>query len=177
MARALILKPQVIIADEPVSMVDASLRATILETLKNLNREMGISILYITHDLATAYHICDSILVLYQGTVAEAGDVDSIILSPKHPYTQLLVGSIPWPDPNRRWGEEAIISQGDVAGQSSQGCRFAPRCRHAMDICWQTPPAMYQTDDTRAVKCYLYRESPALGDEAVDRVLGQDGQA
>jgi oligopeptide/dipeptide ABC transporter ATP-binding protein len=176
-ARALILKPQVIIADEPVSMVDASLRATILETLRNLNREMGISILYITHDLATAYHICDSILVLYQGTVAEAGDVDSIILSPKHPYTQLLVGSIPWPDPNRRWGEEAIISQGDVAGQSSQGCRFAPRCRHAMDICWQTPPAMYQTDDTRAVKCYLYRESPALGDEAVDRVLGQDGQA
>jgi len=76
-----------------------------------MSPSLGISILYITHDLATAYHICDSILVLYQGTVAEAGDVDSIILNPRHPYTQLLVGSIPWPDPNRRWGEEAIISQ------------------------------------------------------------------
>ncbi|MBC7237360.1 MAG: ABC transporter ATP-binding protein [Chloroflexi bacterium] len=170
-ARALILNPQVIIADEPVSMVDASLRATILEALRHLNRELGISILYITHDLATAYHICDNILVLYQGSVAEAGDVDGIILEPQHPYTQLLVGSIPWPDPKRRWGEEAIVSQGDVAGQATHGCKFAPRCRYAMDICRETRPPHYRTAETRAVACFLYRDSPVLPPEEINSVL------
>jgi oligopeptide/dipeptide ABC transporter ATP-binding protein len=170
-ARALILKPRVLIADEPVSMVDASLRATILETLRGLNRDLGISILYITHDLATAYHICDNILVLYQGSVTEAGDVDSIILDPKHPYTQLLVASIPWPDPRRNWGDEAIISQGDVAGQATRGCKFAPRCRYAMDICRQERPPMFRVDASRSVSCFLYRDAPVLEAEAISTVL------
>jgi len=172
-ARALILNPQVIIADEPVSMVDASLRATILEALRHLNRDLGISILYITHDLATAYHICDNIVVLYQGSVAEVGDVDSIILDPKHPYTRLLVGSIPWPDPNRRWGEEAITSQGDVANVSSVGCKFAPRCRHAMDICRQSRPPLYQIDDSRATTCFLYQGAPELPANQIGTILGR----
>lgn len=170
-ARALILKPKVIIADEPVSMVDASLRSSILEALRNLNRGFGISILYITHDLATAYHICDNILVLYQGCVAEAGDVDSIILDPKHPYSQLLVGSIPWPDPRRRWGSEAIIARGDMAGQTTDGCRFAPRCRHAMDICRKSRPPLFLTNATHATSCFLYRESPVLAPEDINTVL------
>ena len=92
-ARALMLHPKIIIADEPVSMVDASLRATILENLRELNQVHGISILYITHDPPTAYQIADNIVVLYQGRVAESGDVEKVIKDPQHPYTQLLVDS------------------------------------------------------------------------------------
>ena len=87
-ARALLCRPRVILADEPVSMVDASLRATILASLQQLNRELGISVIYITHDLTTAYQICDNIVVLYRGSVAEAGSVEQVIQAPKHPYTQ-----------------------------------------------------------------------------------------
>ena len=87
-----------LIADEPVSMVDASLRATLLKALRALNQDHNIPILYITHDLTTAYHVSDYIVILYHGSVMEAGDVETIITQPKHPYTQLLVGSIPWPD-------------------------------------------------------------------------------
>lgn len=94
-ARALVLKPRLLVADEPVSMVDASLRAAILESLRRMRDEHGISILYITHDLTTAYHVADSILVLYAGRVVEAGEVERVIRAPKHPYTQLLIDSIP----------------------------------------------------------------------------------
>lgn len=104
-ARALLLKPRLLIADEPVSMVDASLRANILESLRNLHRDHGVSIIYITHDLTTAYHVADDIVVLYKGDVVEKGDVESVIRNPQHSYTRLLVDSIPWPDLNKKWGE------------------------------------------------------------------------
>jgi ABC-type oligopeptide transport system ATPase subunit len=104
-ARALLLKPRIIVADEPVSMVDASLRATILNSLKKLNKEYGIAILYITHDLTTAYHVADDIIVLYRGNVVERGDVETVIRKPQHDYTKLLIDSIPWPDLNRKWGD------------------------------------------------------------------------
>jgi peptide/nickel transport system ATP-binding protein len=109
-ARAIMLQPRFLIADEPVSMVDASLRATILESLRNLNQQMRIPILYITHDLATAYHVADNVLVLYRGEVVESGDVETVIKNPQHDYTRLLIDSIPWPDPNRRWGERRDMS-------------------------------------------------------------------
>jgi peptide/nickel transport system ATP-binding protein len=105
-ARTLLLRPRVIVADEPVSMIDASLRATVLGNLLQLKRQFGISLVYITHDLTTAYQISDRIIVLYQGEVVEAGDPEQIVRSPQHPYTQLLIRSIPEPDPDRRWGEE-----------------------------------------------------------------------
>ena len=105
-ARALLLRPRLIIADEPVSMVDASLRATILESLRDLNRRFGISIIYITHDLTTAYQISENIVVLYRGAVAEVGDVERVVKQPEHPYTRLLIGSIPRPDPERRLGAQ-----------------------------------------------------------------------
>ena len=103
-ARALMLRPKIIMADEPVSMVDASLRATILDELRKINTEFGISLLYITHDLTTAYQVCDNIVVLYQGTVAEAGSVERVIRNPKHPYTKLLVSSIPLTDRTQALG-------------------------------------------------------------------------
>ncbi len=104
-ARALLLKPRLLIADEPVSMVDASLRANILESLRNLHTQYGVTIIYITHDLTTAYHVADNIVVLYKGDVVESGDVETVIRNPSHAYTRLLVDSIPWPDLNKKWGE------------------------------------------------------------------------
>lgn len=102
-ARALLVKPRLIVADEPVSMVDASLRMTILSSLSALRKNHGISILYITHDLATAYHVSDEVIVLHAGRIVEAGRPADVIAHPAHPYTQALVAAIPWPDPNRPW--------------------------------------------------------------------------
>ncbi len=113
-ARALMLSPRLLIADEPVSMVDASLRATILKNIHDLKEKYGISILYITHDLATAYHVSDYVIVLYRGRVAEAGPPEQVIGDPQHPYTRLLIDSIPWPDLSRPWGGVTPIAD-DVA--------------------------------------------------------------
>jgi len=165
LARALLLRPKLLIADEPVSMVDASLRATILEALDKLNKEFGITVLYITHDLTTAYHVSDYILVLYRGSIMEAGDVESIIRTPQHPYTQLLIGSIPWPDLDRVWGEDiAIIDiEEDTSLESKVGCKFAGRCPQVMDKCKVSPPPLYWPDDNnRVASCYLFEDKEIL---------------
>ncbi len=120
-ARSLLLRPKVIIADEPVSMIDASLRVTVLKNLLQLKQDLGISIIYITHDLTTAYQISDTIIVLYHGKVVEQGDVE-LVNAPQHPYTKLLISSIPVPDPNRRWEEgEAQISIEPQGVAASEG--------------------------------------------------------
>jgi ABC-type oligopeptide transport system ATPase subunit len=105
-ARAMLLKPKIIVADEPVSMVDASLRATILETIQQLNKDLGVGVLYITHDLTTAYQISDDIYVMNKGEVVESGNVEKVIKNPTHPYTKLLMNSIPQPNPEIKWKEE-----------------------------------------------------------------------
>ena len=159
-ARAMLLQPQILLADEPVSMVDASLRATILESLLKLNRELGISIIYITHDLTTAYQLCNSIIILYRGRVAEAGDVEQVIKNPQHPYTQLLVKSIPLPDPDRRWGEEGQVKAEAKGPAGSQGCNFAGRCPYVMDVCRAAPPPLFQVTAGQGATCYLHKQSP-----------------
>ena len=163
-ARALVLKPKVLVADEPVSMVDASLRANILELLQNLQTEHGVSIIYITHDLTTAYHVAKSILVLYRGTVMEAGNVDRIIKDPQHPYTRLLIDSIPWPDLNRRWGETEIKAREGALEDTSSGCKFYGRCPFAMDKC-HSPPPLFQINDQQAASCYLFDEQASIPSE------------
>ncbi|MCS7061211.1 MAG: ABC transporter ATP-binding protein [Anaerolineae bacterium] len=169
-ARALLLKPKLLVADEPVSMVDASLRATILESLQKLKRDYGISILYITHDLTTAYHISDQIIVLYRGAVMEAGDVDTVIKNPKHPYTRLLIDSIPWPDINMRWGSTDIqAKEGDYG--ATKGCRFAARCPFVMDKCRSAPPPLFKLESKRAASCFLYEEFPALERENISSLF------
>jgi oligopeptide/dipeptide ABC transporter ATP-binding protein len=166
-ARALLLKPRLLIADEPVSMVDASLRANILETLRNLQRDYGVSIIYITHDLTTAYHIAKSIIVLYRGGVMEAGDVDTVIKDPQHPYTKLLVDSIPWPNLERRWGEHPIKARDGVA---STGCRFRGRCPVAMEVC-KTQPPLFRINDHHTAACYLYEQHPEIVPERLSELL------
>jgi peptide/nickel transport system ATP-binding protein len=171
-ARALLMQPQLIIADEPVSMVDASLRATILESLRLLHRKYGISMLYITHDLTTAYQISRNIIVLYRGDVAEVGDVDLVVQKPLHPYTQLLIESIPVIDTTQTWKKEKLDDESQsVASVATQGCRFANRCPHVMDICRKQAPPLYRTNEGRAVSCFLYRENPTLGERGLDEVL------
>jgi len=161
-ARALLLRPRVIVADEPVSMVDASLRATILASLRTMNRDLGISIVYITHDLATAYQISDTIVVLYRGSVAEAGDVELVVKRPQHPYTQLLLSSIPLASPERTWMTESATAPTAPREAIETGCKFAGRCPSVASACREMPPPRFQTDRGRAVACYLYRGAPVL---------------
>jgi oligopeptide/dipeptide ABC transporter ATP-binding protein len=169
-ARALVLKPKLLVADEPVSMVDASLRANILETLRGLQRDHGVSIIYITHDLTTAYHIAKSIIVLYRGAVMEAGDVDTVIKDPQHPYTRLLVDSIPWPDLNRRWGETEIKARESEGVASGTGCTFAGRCPYAMPQC-ATPPPLFRLHTHQASSCFLHAQHPQLPAERLSELL------
>ena len=120
-ARALLLRPKLLVADEPVSMVDASLRMTILKNLRDLRDKHGISIIYITHDLATAYHVSDFVMVLHKGRVVEAGPPEPVIEDPQHPYTKSLVASIPWPEPADEWRNATIEREGWDAPMASRG--------------------------------------------------------
>jgi peptide/nickel transport system ATP-binding protein len=172
-ARALLLRPRLIIADEPVSMVDASLRATILESLLKLNREFGISLIYITHDLTTAYQISENIMVLYRGSITEAGDVQRVVRQPEHPYTRLLVGSIPLPDPDKPWQGERVLggAKGNLTPEGDSYCKFYSRCPSAMQVCVEQAPPLFRTDPHRVTACYLYRESPVLDAEEIATVF------
>jgi len=174
-ARSLIMRPKVIIADEPVSMVDASLRATILDSLMTLNRDFGISLIYITHDLTTAYQISKDVIVLYRGTVAEVGNVERVVQQPEHPYTKLLVGSIPVPDPDAPWLGEKGLGE-PVTGLEPVGpsyCRFYQRCPWAMPRCVETSPPLYQTAENRATSCFLYADAPAIESTQLNDVLAE----
>lgn len=171
-ARALLLHPRLIIADEPVSMVDASLRATILDNLRELNRQFDISIIYITHDLTTAYQISENIVVLYRGSVTEAGDVEKVVGDPQHPYTRLLIGSVPLPDPDRTWSHRMRVPEDDQPTFPIHGgCKFADRCLNVMEVCGQSIPPMFQTDPHRAAACFLYQSAPKLETERLGDVF------
>jgi peptide/nickel transport system ATP-binding protein len=169
-ARALIPQPRLLVADEPVSMVDASLRANILETLRTLQRNYGVSIIYITHDLTTAYHIAKSIVVLYRGSVMEAGDVDEVIKNPQHPYTRLLIDSIPWPDLSRRWGETEIKAKEGELSDVGTGCKFLARCPFTMEQC-SVPPPLFRLSDHQAASCFLYERNPQIASDQLSELL------
>ncbi len=172
-ARALLLRPSLIVADEPVSMVDASLRATILNSLTKLNRYLGISVLYITHDLTTAYQICDNIVILYRGSVVEAGSTERVIRTPKRPYTQLLVASIPQPDPRSRWGAGETEEPPEATGAGNMGCKFASRCPAVMEVCRSESPPFFMPDDNRTAACFLYDNTKVLASDDPSDVFEQ----
>jgi peptide/nickel transport system ATP-binding protein len=170
-ARAYLLTPRLMVADEPVSMVDASLRAMILDIMMRMRDEFGISFLYITHDLSTAYQIGDEIFILYSGTIAERGETTRVIDDPKHPYVQLLVSSVPVPDPSVRWGEVDLPREEVTAADTSSGCLYYPRCPHRMDRCLTAPPPLFGVDGRdHEASCYLYESaSHAEGREGAKR--------
>lgn len=153
-ARALGARPEVILADEPVSMLDVSIRLSVLNLLRRLVQERGVALLYITHDIASARYFAKTTLVMYAGRLAEGGDSEAVTQRPAHPYTQLLVKAAP--DPGRR--EEVTTGAGEPPSlaRPPKGCRFHPRCPHAMDICRERHPPRANLDDTHWVNCWLY---------------------
>ena len=158
-ARALITKPSLLIADEPVSMLDASLRMSILNLFKDLKERRGVSVLYITHDLATAYYAADRIAIMLRGWIVETGPADRVLGEPLHPYTRLLKDSVPRADPDKAW-QDSDEPQGPRAVQFPVrgGCRFAARCPQVMDRCRREVPPNYPIGD-HSVKCFLYDAS------------------
>jgi peptide/nickel transport system ATP-binding protein len=158
-ARALIPNPRVILADEPVSMVDASLRMEIVNLFGKLRDEERVSVIFITHDLGTAYYISDRIAIMLRGYIVEMGPVLEVLEKPLHPYTQLLKDSVPEPEPDDReaWTSHITLGVTEVKEYNRVGCKFAGRCPHVMDICRQADPPDVAVDG-RTVKCYLYTD-------------------
>lgn len=158
-ARALISQPKLILADEPVSMVDASLRMEIVNLFRKLRDEQKVSVVYITHDLATAYYISDRIGIMLRGFIVESGPVEDVLDQPFHPYTKLLKESVPEPAPKEResWAKHIELGTTEVKEYGRVGCKFAGRCPQVMDICRTVDPPDVQVEQ-RMVKCYLYTE-------------------
>jgi peptide/nickel transport system ATP-binding protein len=156
-ARALLTDPTLLIADEPVSMVDASLRMSIVNLFNKLRKDFGMSVLYITHDLATAYYVSDRIAIMFKGNIIEMGTVEDVLMDPKHPYTQLLKESIPQADPALRWNGRVKLSDSEEEEYFKTGCKFAGRCPQVMDICRREMPGDIAVGDV-LVKCHLYTE-------------------
>jgi oligopeptide/dipeptide ABC transporter ATP-binding protein len=156
-ARALVLNPEFIVADEPVSMLDVSIRAEVLNLMVDLMKKYQVSFLYITHDLALARHICDRVAVMYLGKIMEMGSVDHVIINPMHPYTQALIAAVPLPDPTSRRIEVVIKGEIPSPVNPPSGCRFHTRCpKYIGDICRTKEPPLVDVDSGRVVACHLY---------------------
>ena len=153
LARALILRPKIIIADEPVSMLDVSIRAEVLELMKNIQKKNNISFIYITHDLATARYFGDRIIILYLGKIMEFGPINQVLLKPRHPYTQALIDAISEPDPDNLYKEKIIRINEPLDIDFYSGCRFLARCPYAIKKCKDVP--MLETRDGRNVACFV----------------------
>lgn len=160
MARIQMIRPQLVVADEPVSMVDAGIRASFLNILLDFRDRLGISTLFITHDLSTAQYLGGEIIVLYRGRIVEQGPTDTVTAEPQHPYARMLMQSIPVADPEYRWSEELLATPESAgaphaAAETRQRCLYAERCIHVMDRCWQVRPELVAREGRR-VACHLY---------------------
>lgn len=159
LARVYLLRPKLIIADEPVSMIDVSLRAAFLNILLNFEQDYGMSCIFITHDLAVGYYLGGQIIILCQGRIVEFGSMDSVVHNPKHPYSQALIASVPAPNPRNRWQEEFELKYGELrrSNLAARGCIYADRCPQVMEKCRQTPPQMITVGEDHQAACYLYQ--------------------
>ncbi|MCC6052806.1 MAG: ABC transporter ATP-binding protein [Desulfurococcaceae archaeon] len=156
-ARALILRPKLVLADEPVSMLDASVRIEILTLFKELKEKYNLTVLYITHDFATAKHFSDDIMVMYAGQIVEIGGSKEVIAKPKHPYTEALLSILPDPDPNNRFTmKKTLPGEPPSLIRPPPGCRLWPRCPYVMDKCKREEPPLIEITEERRVKCWLY---------------------
>jgi len=159
--RAMVLNPQFVVADEPIAMVDVSIRAQILDLMLSLKKEFGLTYVFITHDLATANYFCDRIAIMYLGKIAEVGLRDEVFKAPKHPYTVALMSAIPVPDPKHKAQKQ--IPRGEIPSPINppSGCRFHPRCPYAFDRCSKEEPGMTKISDTHYVACHLFNRTPS----------------
>jgi len=154
-ARALIIKPKLIIADEPVSMLDASVRAEILNLMLNLRKASGVTFVFITHDLSSARYMSDRIAVMYSGKIVEVGPTEEVIAHPFHPYTDLLLSAVPVTDPTFK--RTRVSRSGDVPNPTNfpPGCRFHPRCSYAQNVCTNSGPTIEKVSGNHSAACYF----------------------
>lgn len=159
-ARALIVEPEFVVCDEPISALDVSVQAQVVNLLNDLKNSMGLTLLFIAHDLSMVRYVSDRMAVMYLGSLVELGPANDVFFRPKHPYTELLIASNPEPDPRKERSRSAITAIGEIPSPVNikPGCRFAGRCPKAMDICSMHTPALtsLSNDKARSVACHLY---------------------
>lgn len=174
-ARALCVKPKVLLADEPISMLDVSVRLGILNLLKGLCDNENLAILYITHDIASARYLADETIVMYAGQVVERSRGTALVDGPTHPYTQLLIASVPDPqDPTSRATSEKRSPTSNVAGE---GCHFAPRCPRTMDICRKSDPPDFVVGDAHTSRCWLYASESQAAVQVANPRARREGES
>jgi len=158
-ARALALHPRIVIADEAVSALDVSIQAQTLNLMRDLQRDMNLTYIFISHDLAVVEHICDRIAVMYMGEIVETGPVDEVFANPSHPYTRALLSAVPVPNPRERAKRKRVVLQGDATTRTSgTGCLFAPRCPNAVEACKMTSPPPVSISDVHTARCLRIEE-------------------
>ena len=168
-ARALAVVPDLLICDEPVSSLDVSTQSQVINLLDEIQDRLGITCLFIAHDLSVVRHISDRIAVMYLGRIVEIGSAEEVYSHPKHPYTEALLSAIPVPDPTEQRRRERIVLQGDIPSPLNppSGCRFHTRCPHAMDVCAVEDPPPFTATDGTTVWCHLHTTGPALAGASV----------
>ena len=156
LARALVLNPIFLVADEPVSMLDVSVRASVLNLMKRLAADLSLAVVYISHDLSLIQYMCQRTAIMYLGRVVETGPTQAVIDNPLHPYTQALISAVPVPDPNVRRKEPSIREGIPSAANIPAGCRFHPRCPRALPRCAQEAPPVVEQGPGHITECWLY---------------------
>jgi peptide/nickel transport system ATP-binding protein len=171
-ARAIVRRPSVVVCDEPLSALDLSIQAQVVNLLLDLQEQYGISYLFIAHDLTVIRHLCQQVVVMYRGRLVESGSAEGVYTEPGHPYTQALLAAAPVPDPQQqREAREARHARapGAALDRVSVGCPFAPRCPYAQDVCFEQMPTQHTRPDGGVVACHRYPEVLELSRESVER--------
>lgn len=157
-ARALSVEPEFIVCDEPISALDVSIQAQVINMLKELQEKLGLTYLFIAHDLSVVKYISDKVIVMYLGTIVESADAERLYANPMHPYTKVLLSSIPVADPQKSRKTQRIMAQGEISSpiNPKPGCRFAGRCPYTKEICRKVSPALKEIEPGHQVSCHLF---------------------